>query len=127
MIGGGRTSIRNVLYMAARSAIRHNPVVSSLYQRFINQGRPKKSRHHRRPPTAPDHPQRNRPNEIPVENRLTRKTVAHARSKNRASSPAQSPLLQVRPSHVMTAIVCQKDKDHRSVNCGKDAPKTIED
>ncbi len=37
-----------------------------------------KGRHRRLPPTAPDDPQRNRPNEIPMENRLTRKTVAHA-------------------------------------------------
>ena len=42
MISGGRTSVRNVLYMAALSAIRHNPVVSSTYQRLLNRGRPKK-------------------------------------------------------------------------------------
>ena len=42
MIGGGRTSVRNVLYMAALSAIRHNPVVSSTYQRLLNRGRPTK-------------------------------------------------------------------------------------
>ena len=42
MIGGGRTSVRNVLYMAALSAIRHNPVVSATYHRLVNRGRPKK-------------------------------------------------------------------------------------
>jgi transposase len=42
MIGGGTTSVRNVLYMAALSAIRHNPVVRATYQRLINRGRPKK-------------------------------------------------------------------------------------
>lgn len=42
MIGGGRTSVRNVLYMAALSAIRHNPVVRATFQRLINRGRPKK-------------------------------------------------------------------------------------
>jgi transposase len=42
MIGGGRTSVRKVLYMAALSAIRHNPIVSSTYQRLLNRGRPKK-------------------------------------------------------------------------------------
>ena len=42
MIGGGRTSVRNVLYMAALAAIRHNPVVRATYQRLVNRGRPKK-------------------------------------------------------------------------------------
>jgi transposase len=42
MIGGGRTSVRNVLYMAALSAIRHNPVVRATYQRLVTRGRPKK-------------------------------------------------------------------------------------
>lgn len=42
MIGGGRTSVRNVLYMAALSAIRHNPIVRTTYQRLLNRGRPKK-------------------------------------------------------------------------------------
>ena len=42
MISGGRTSVRNVLYMATLSAIRHNPVVSATYRRLVNRGRPKK-------------------------------------------------------------------------------------
>jgi transposase len=42
MIGGGRASVRNVLYMAALSAIRHNPVIRATYQRLVNRGRPKK-------------------------------------------------------------------------------------
>jgi transposase len=42
MIGGGRTSVRNVLYMAALAAVRHNPVVRATYQRLVNRGRPKK-------------------------------------------------------------------------------------
>ena len=42
MIGGGRTAVRNVLYMAALSAIRHNPVVRTTYQRLVTRGRPKK-------------------------------------------------------------------------------------
>ena len=42
MIGGGRTSVRNVLYMAALAAIRHNPVVRATYQRLVTRGRPKK-------------------------------------------------------------------------------------
>jgi transposase len=42
MIGGGRTSVRNVLYMAALVATRHNPVVRANYQRLVNRGRPKK-------------------------------------------------------------------------------------
>ena len=42
MIGGGRTSVRNVLDMAALAAIRHNPLVRATYQRLVNRGRPKK-------------------------------------------------------------------------------------
>jgi transposase len=42
MIGGGRTSVRNVLYMAALAATRCNPVIKDAYQRLIQRGRPKK-------------------------------------------------------------------------------------
>jgi transposase len=42
MIGGGRSCVRNVLYMAALVAIRHNPVVKATYQRLVQRGRPKK-------------------------------------------------------------------------------------
>ena len=42
MIAGGRTTVRNVLYMAALVAIRHNPVVRATYQRLVKRGRPKK-------------------------------------------------------------------------------------
>ena len=42
MIAGGRTSVRNVLYMAALVAIRHNPVVRATYQRLVQRGKPKK-------------------------------------------------------------------------------------
>jgi len=35
MIGGGRTSVRNVLYMAALAATRCNPVIKDAYQRLI--------------------------------------------------------------------------------------------
>jgi transposase len=41
-IAGGRTSVRNVLYMAALSAIRHNPAIKAHYQQLISRGRPKK-------------------------------------------------------------------------------------
>ena len=69
MIGGGRTSVRNVLYMGALVATRHNPVVRAIYQRLINRGRPKKGRHHRLPFRAPHNPKRNHPNQITMENR----------------------------------------------------------
>ena len=36
MIGGGRTSVRNVLYMAALVAIRHNPIVRATYLRLVS-------------------------------------------------------------------------------------------
>ncbi len=41
-IAGGRTSVRNVLYMAALTAIRRNPVFRTFYHRLITRGRPKK-------------------------------------------------------------------------------------
>ena len=37
---GGRSSVRAVLYMAAMSAIRHNPVIRSFYSRLVDNGRP---------------------------------------------------------------------------------------
>jgi transposase len=39
---GGRASVRRVLYMAALSASRHNPVINAFYQRLIDQGKLKK-------------------------------------------------------------------------------------
>ena len=42
MIGGGRASVRSVLYMAAVSAIRCNAAVANCYQRLIAAGRPAK-------------------------------------------------------------------------------------
>lgn len=39
---GGRSSIRKVLYMAALSAIRHNPVIQAFYQRLRHAGKPAK-------------------------------------------------------------------------------------
>jgi len=42
MIGGGRTSVRNALYMAALAATRWNLVIRAAYRRFVARGRPKK-------------------------------------------------------------------------------------
>lgn len=41
-IYGGRVSVRNVLYMAAMSARRHNPVIAAFSQRLGEQGKPPK-------------------------------------------------------------------------------------
>jgi transposase len=41
-ISGGRTVIRNVLYMAARAATRCNPPIKALYQRLLKAGKPNK-------------------------------------------------------------------------------------
>lgn len=41
-IAGGRTAVRNVLYMATLSAIRWNPVIQGHYRRLVERGRPKK-------------------------------------------------------------------------------------
>jgi len=42
MIGGGRTSVRNALYMAALVATRYNPVIKATYTRLTDRGSPKK-------------------------------------------------------------------------------------
>lgn len=41
-IFGGRSSVRNVLYMAALVAVRHNPVIKTFYHRLVTAGKPKK-------------------------------------------------------------------------------------
>lgn len=41
-IAGGRTSVRNVLFMATLTAIRWNPVLKAHYNQLIARGRPKK-------------------------------------------------------------------------------------
>lgn len=41
-IAGGRSQVRSVLYMAALVASRHNPVLKSLYQRLLVNGKAKK-------------------------------------------------------------------------------------
>ena len=42
-IAGGRSEVRNVLYMAALAAIRWNPSIRDLYVRLRNRGRPAKA------------------------------------------------------------------------------------
>ena len=42
MISGGRTSIRNGLYMATIVATRHNPVIRGFYERLLSKGKVKK-------------------------------------------------------------------------------------
>lgn len=41
-IAGGRSHVRNALYMATLSAIRWNPVISKHYRSLVERGRPKK-------------------------------------------------------------------------------------
>jgi transposase len=41
-IAGGRSDVRNALYMATLSAIRWNPVISKHYRSLVERGRPKK-------------------------------------------------------------------------------------
>jgi transposase len=41
-IHGGRAAVRSILYMAAVTASRHNPVLSPFYQRLIAKGKPPK-------------------------------------------------------------------------------------
>ena len=42
MIGGGRASVRHVMFMAALVASRYNPVIAAFYGRLVAAGRPKK-------------------------------------------------------------------------------------
>jgi transposase len=39
-IFGGRQSVRRVLYMAALSATKHNPVIKKFYERLMKKGKP---------------------------------------------------------------------------------------
>jgi transposase len=41
-IHGGRAAVRNILYMAAVTASRHNPVLRSFYERLVAKGKPAK-------------------------------------------------------------------------------------
>jgi transposase len=41
-IQGGRSEVRNVIYMATVAAIRHNPVLRAHYERLVAAGKPKK-------------------------------------------------------------------------------------
>jgi transposase len=41
-ISGGRIGLRNLLYMAALSAIQHNPVMQAFYERLLAGGKLKK-------------------------------------------------------------------------------------
>jgi transposase len=41
-IAGGRTAVRNVLFMATLTAIRWNPVIKAHYRQLVQRGRPKK-------------------------------------------------------------------------------------
>jgi transposase len=39
---GGRADVRSVLYMAALSAKKHNPIIRKFYERLLHQGKEKK-------------------------------------------------------------------------------------
>ena len=41
-IAGGRTAVRNVLFMATLTATRWNPVIKDHYTQLVERGRPKK-------------------------------------------------------------------------------------
>jgi transposase len=41
-IHGGRAAVRSILYMAAVTASRHNPVLRPFYERLIANGKPPK-------------------------------------------------------------------------------------
>lgn len=41
-IHGGRPYVRNMLYMAAQSAVRYNEEMKIIYERLVEKGKPKK-------------------------------------------------------------------------------------
>jgi transposase len=41
-IWGGRRQVRAVLYMAALTGVRHNPVLRAFYEQLLARGKPKK-------------------------------------------------------------------------------------
>lgn len=41
-IAGGRADVRTALYMAALTAVRHNPTLAAFYRRLVEAGKPKK-------------------------------------------------------------------------------------
>ena len=41
-VWGGRAKLRAVLYMAALVGVRHNPVITSFYERLLKAGKAKK-------------------------------------------------------------------------------------
>ncbi|EIX7045109.1 IS110 family transposase, partial [Escherichia coli] len=41
-ISGGRSGVRNVLFMAVLSAVRFNPVLKAFFARLVAAGKPKK-------------------------------------------------------------------------------------
>jgi len=41
-IRGGRAALRKVLYMAALSARRYNPVIKNYYEKMVERGKPRK-------------------------------------------------------------------------------------
>src|SRR5215208_2545873 len=76
-IGGGRATVRTVLFLAAMTAARHNPNPQGLprpprRRRKVQDGRP-----HRNSPKTPHHPQRHHPRQQTMAKRLTNNTVAH--------------------------------------------------
>ena len=90
-IAGGRTSVRDVLYMAALPAVRRNPAVRAAYERPRGRGTPPKAALVAAMRTqAAHHPQRRHPRRTPMANRLTRKTVTQAGS-TLASSGSTAP------------------------------------
>ena len=76
-IAGGRTTVRNALFMATLVATRWNPVIKAHYTQLTRRGRPKKTRHRRLHATPPWHPQCHHQDRFPMATRLTHKTVAH--------------------------------------------------
>ena len=41
-VWGGRAAVRSTLYMATLTAVRHNPVIKTFYERLLQAGKPKK-------------------------------------------------------------------------------------
>ena len=76
-IGGGRATVRTVLFLAAMTAARHNPTLKAFRDRPRRRRKTQDGRPHRNSPKTPHHPQRHHPRQQTMAKRLTNNTVAH--------------------------------------------------
>ena len=75
-IGGGRSAVRAVLFIAAAVAARHNPVIKARFQRLTAKKQAMEACHRRLRQKTHRHPQRHHQDQKATANSLTFETVA---------------------------------------------------